>query len=363
MGQASRPLNLSVDTSAAVALITESCNPTLIIDAIDLAGAAAAVNLAKVASMRVDHAAQDHLAPLQELGFLGTMPGEAGLRADMVLWIGATSHFIETDEAARRLLFDQDNLSESKKTPRRHFCIAAPAQSPSENRIKQIPIGDRPLLDTLGLLRARVKAHPTSIETSTQDDIDAVVAELKSAKYGVAVFAAGHLSFLEQTNLMGLIDDLSSETRWTLLPLDQPVGQAELARMTLALTGLITPLAFLGDRARHDAYLYSAEQSIARGETDLVIWLSSSTTAIPPRFLGAPNTIAITAHDTAPSGADTHIRIGIPGVDHPAILEPAELACAVAITPSQTNSAHPPTAADVLYAIAEHATTQPEVAA
>lgn len=362
MGHASRPLHLSIDSSAAVDLITESRNPTLIIDAIDLAGAAAAVNLAKVANMRLDHAAQEHLTPLQELGFLGTMPGEAGLRADMVLWIGATSHLIETDEAARRLLFDQNNLSESKKTPRKHLCIAAPGQSPAESRIKQIPLGDRPVLDTLGLLRARVKAQPTALDTSTQDDIDGVVAELKSAKYGVAVFAAGRLSFLEQTNLMALIDDLSSETRWTLLPMDQPVGQAELARMTLALTGLITPLAFLNGRARHDGYFYGAEQSIARGETDLVIWLSSSTSAIPTQFLGAPNTIAITAHDTAPSGVDTHIRIGIPGVDHSAILEPAELACAVAITPSQTNSAHP-TAADVLYAIAEHATTKPEVAA
>ncbi len=362
MGQSSKPSHISIDASGALALITECHNPTLVIDAVDVAGAVAAVNLAKAANIRLDHAVPSHLAPLQEVGFISTMPGEALERSDVVLWVGPATEALKTDETARRLLDDKISVGDNANQKRKHLCLTASSEHPLDDRITTLNFGDRPLIETLGLLRARVNGRPIAVNEDAITQIGAAIEALKSAKYGVAVFCAGKLSFLEQTNLMGLVDDLSSETRWSLLPTNLPPGQAELSRITLALTGLTVPLAFHKGRAQHDAYLHGISETLARGETDLIIWVSSSQRAIPPYLLSRAKTIAITAHNTTPANVAAHVRIGIAGVDHAAVLEAPELGSLVSVTPIEANSNHPP-AAEVLNTLSAHFDVNAKVSA
>ncbi|MGH1418122.1 MAG: hypothetical protein ACRBCJ_04620 [Hyphomicrobiaceae bacterium] len=352
MGQITRHDQSSFGTADAADLIANSCNPTLVIDAIDMAGARAAIELAKAAGLKLDHAESAHFAPMQEIGFITTMPGEAVERGDMILWVGSTGDLLKTDETARRLFNNPISVGANAGKKRKQLTIAPHGNHPPDHDdITVLDLGDRPLIETLSMLRARANGRPIAVDGEIQKQIDNAVETLKSAHYGIVAFCAGELSFLEQSHLMGLVDDLSAETRWSLLPLKLAPGQSELTRMTLALTGLVVPLSFHQGRAQHDAKLYGVYETLARGETDLIIWVSASQRTLPRELSNAGKVITITTSTTPPTGVTAHIQIGAAGIDHDGILEAPELGSLVCVSPVKEIS-DLPTAADALGALA-----------
>ena len=103
----------------------------------------------------------------------------------------------------------------------------------------------------------------------------------------------GALSDLEGHALLGLLDDLSLNTRWNGLPLAIPAGQNELQRMSSSLTGVPAPLAFGGNKPRHDRWQHGARNIIKRGDCDAVLWLSSSAKQVPDWLSNVNNIYAI----------------------------------------------------------------------
>lgn len=326
--------------------ITNSSNPLLIVDAIDLSGAAAAVELARAASLTLDTAHPTALGPLQEVGYIGTSPTEAHVRGDHLLWVGPFDEAAATDEAVRRLL-------SADKTHTR-LGAAEPAFATAD--MTEIALGNRTAADTLGLLRARVGGKPVALDAEQISALDAHVAALKAAKFGVAVFAGAALSDLEQIQLMGLIEDLSAEGRWTLLMVGAQPGQSELNRMALGLTGRPTPLSFRGGRGYYDPSLYAAAPMIEDRTADLIIYVSASDAAPPSALLSCAPTIAITAGESAVPRAAAQVSVGVPGVDYAAILEPSELGAFTSLGPDAPSDrdAAMRTVADVLTSLTHH---------
>lgn len=323
---------VQADVVGAIAAgLANARNPLIVVDAIDLAGAAEAVSLTRTAGGTIDHSSPENISLLQEHGWLGTTPGEAVLRADAVLLVGPLPEQIATDEALRRLC-DSD-----KQRTFRYVGSEAPPNAIANLVGKGLAGADLGHISLAALVGA-VRAHVTEHAFQTPDDASrAAIAALgdwmKNATYGVAVFATGALSDLEGHALLGLLDDLSLKTRWNGLALAVPAGQNELQRMSASLTGLPAPLAFEAEGPSHDRWRHSARAMIKRGECDTAVWISSSDNPLPEWLTGIPNLYAICARDAALTSVKAQAAIGVAGVDYAAILEPAEIGAFAAIAP------------------------------
>jgi formylmethanofuran dehydrogenase subunit B len=328
------------DLSAAVGAIAKalgsSRQPLIIIDAIDLAGAAAAVELARAAAGVLDHAEPTNVRLMQDQGWIGTTQGEAVLRADAVLLTGPLSPGLANDEAFRKL---------AERPGRTLYYIGPKATAPNLQNLSVIDTGNAPAFETIGVLRALVAGRKVSADAA----LAGYAEKLKSAKYGIAAFSSGALDELTGMALAGLVEDLSVTTRWTALPLGTSAGQSELIRMSLALTRLPPPLSFAKSIAQHDPWLYGASNILKRGESDVVVWVAASERPVPDWVSKAPRIAVISSHRQPLRGAGVQIETGVAGVDHAAIIEPAELGAFAALTPAKQSSR--PSAASVLRAI------------
>lgn len=77
-------------------MLGASRNPLILVDAIDLAGAVTAVELARAAEATLDHAEPSNVRLMQDQGWLATTPGEAVLRGDTILFVGPLSPRLPT---------------------------------------------------------------------------------------------------------------------------------------------------------------------------------------------------------------------------------------------------------------------------
>jgi len=336
-------------TEAAGRLRAARC-PLIVVDAVDLAAAAQCVALARAAGARLDHAQPSSLAPMQEQGSHLTSHGEATLRADHVLLVGPFAKAGRDDEGLARLLRPGEG---------RAFTHIGPAGSlPPTNglEIASFDVPERDLHAAIGCLSALAANQLVSPSAPASNWAADVVSAMRSAAYGVATFAVGQIDTHSQHALMRLVDTLAAQTRWAMLPLAVPDGQGELTRMCQALTGLPPPLVFSPKRPRHDPVLGGARGVAGRGEADVGVWICASRKP-PPDWLLATcrELISITAE---PGTSDTdvlHIEVGIPGVDHPAIVEPSELGTFVAMSPVRESARA--AAASVLCAIVDQMTS------
>ena len=327
---------------AAVAAIAKSLgssrHPLILVDAIDLAGAAGAVELARAAGAILDHAEPTNVRLMQDQGWLGTTPGEASLRADTLLFVGPLADLLEHDEAFRRLT--------QPRNGRVFFYLGPQATAPDLPELIVIDTGNTPAFETIGVLRALVAGRNTAAPAPA---LVKAAEAFKGSKYGVAAFSSGALDELTGVALAGLVEELSATTRWTALPLGMAAGQGELVRMSLALTRLPPPVSFRTSVPSHDAWLSGSHNVLKRGESDLVLWVASSERPLPDGLSRAARVVVVSAHRQPLRGAGIQIETGVAGVDHAAIIEPPELGAFAALNPAKQSSR--PSIASVLRAI------------
>lgn len=328
--------DLAAASGAIAKLLGSSRHPLIVIDAIDLAGAAAAVDLARSAAGVLDHAEPTNVRLMQDQGWIGTTQGEAVLRADVVLLTGPLNPALPHDEAFRKL---------TERPGRALYYIGPKATAPSLPNLTLIDTGNTPAYETIGLLRALIAGRPADADAALAGHAE----KLKAAKYGIAAFSSGALDEMTGFALAGLVEELSVTTRWTALPLATSAGQSELIRMCLGLTRLPPPLSFAKAIAQHDPWLYGAANILKRGEADVVVWVAASERPVPDWIAKAPRLAVVSSHRQPLRGVGVQIETGVPGVDHAAILEPPELGAFAALTPATQSTR--PSAASILRAI------------
>ena len=196
---------------------------------------------------------------------------------------------------------------------------------------------DLPVL--LAALRARVAGRPVSASAVPMRTFDALAADLRAARFGVAVWSAVHFDALSVQMLCGLVDDLNAGARFSGLPLAPPDNAAGVLETCGWTTGYPMRTGFGRPQAEHDPWRCDATRLVESGEADCALWISAYRDAAPPWRRAVPM-IALTGADARPP-ARVHIAVGCPGIDHDAVQHLAAtgtLAPAAATKPSDALS-------------------------
>ena len=286
----------------------------------DIAGARAAITLARRIGAIVDHMHSDavlrDLDVMRSSGMLMTTPTEAHVRGDTLLLIGPGLGGGWRELPPQLFAAPQRGEGGSAPVERRIFCIC-PASNwpvPATARVVKGRQGEIPTY--LAALRARLADRPNGKTRGASSNLDQVASALKPARFGVAIWSAVAIDAPTIEMLCGLLNDLNAATRFSGLPLpaaDNAIGVTETCAW---MTGLPVRTGFARAFPEHDPWLFNSHRVVSEGEADCLLWISAYRAGALP-WRNAPPTIALTARDANfDRPPRVHIAVGCPGVDH-----------------------------------------------
>lgn len=285
----------------------------------DIAGARVAIRLAARLRGVIDHSASDMLLKgirtLQDVGAMFTTPVEAYRRADVLLAIGPGAfQASRIDDAALLSIGGLESL--------RELIWLCPGDGVSEIGMTQVAlrIGEDPreLTSLIGLMRARIKGR-RSATTAYDSDLETAVARLKGARYGIAIFDPADLDSLAIENVNGLVRALNATTRFTTLRRPGPDNVNGVNEVTTWLTGHPVRLGFGRGFPEYDPWRFDANRLVASGEVDMALWISTIHPTFPS-WSGKIPMVALVGPGSGQIGSDVTIEVGIPAIDHDAVL-------------------------------------------
>jgi formylmethanofuran dehydrogenase subunit B len=351
------PVSLDAAAAGAALLLARSRQPLIAGLGADIDGARAAIALAERVGGVIEHAHSAALLRdldcLRETGIMLTTPGEARVRADVVLLVG--DGLTEAWPSLTERLLAPPARPEGVDVKRRIIWLAPAIGARIGGFEGDIEIWRAERGATLALnlaaLRARVKNRPVANRRGARSGLplavlDALSATLKGARFGVAVWTAESLGALEIEMLHGLVRDLNDTTRFSTLPLPAPDNGAGVLAACGWTTGFPMRTGFGAGVPIHDPWRFDAERLVASGETDCVLWISALG-AVPPTWRRAVNLIALCERTTQfAEEPNVRITVGRPGVDHDAIMYSSDVGTLVAATASARSGA--PSVAEAL---------------
>jgi formylmethanofuran dehydrogenase subunit B len=344
------PASLDEAAAAAAQYLARSRQPLIAGLGADIAGARAAIALAEQVGGVIDHrhsaALLRDLDCLRESGVMLTTPGEARVRADVVLLVG--DGLTEAWPHLNARLLTPPAKPEGVDVKRRIIWLAPAIGARIGGFEGDIEIwrAERgaTLAVNLAALRARVKNRPIAHRRDARSGLplatlDALAAVLRGARFGVAVWTAESLGALEIEMLHGLVRDLNETTRFSTLPLAAPDNGAGILAACGWMTGFPMRTGFGVGVPVHDPWRFDAERLVASGETDCVLWISALGAA-PPAWRSGVKVIALCERTTQFAQApDVRIMVGRPGVDHDAVLHSSDVGTLVAVTAAARSGA------------------------
>lgn len=282
----------------------------------DVAGARAAVALARKIGGVVDHmhstALFGNLDVMRESGMMITTPNEAHLRADFLLLVGPG--LVETWPEITMRLFERPG-----ENTKRRIVWLCPGRSVAEiaARWRMDVIGEDPadLPVMLAMLRARCAGHPVESAAPHLEKIDTLASELALARFGVAVWSAAH-DALTIEMLCGLVKDLNAATRFSSLPLSPPDNAAAVQQVSGWMSGFPLRTSFARGFPEHDPWRFDAVRLADSGEVDCAMWISAYRPVMPPWKRDLPTIILANEADRR---AAVTIAVGKPGDDHDSV--------------------------------------------
>lgn len=326
------PASLDEAAAEAARLIMASGQPLFAGLGTDVDGARHAVALAERVGGVVEHM---HSAPmlrdldsLRETGVMLTTPGEARVRADVVVLVG--EGLDEAWPGLNERLLSVPARPDGADIQRRIVVLARDAPSKRPGPVETVVFGrGAGFAADLAALRARVKRRP---RTAAPSQHDAIAELLREAKFGVAIWSAADLDALEIEMVNGLVRDLNESTRFSSLPLAAGGNGAGALAVCGWMTGFPMRTGFGSGAPVHDPWRYDAERLVRAGEADCVVWISAFG-APPPEW--ARGSIAVALCDGGARPAETPnvlIEVGRPGVDHDGVLHSSDTGTLVAVS-------------------------------
>ena len=352
------PASLEDAAAAAAQLLARSGQPIIAGLGADVAGARAAIALAERVGGVIEHAHSTALMRdldcLRETGVMLTTPGEARVRADIVLLVG--DGLLETWPPLVERLLGLPAKPDGAEVARRIVWLAPTAEATLAGfcgDVEVIAAGlGVTLAANLAALRARVKGRPVAGAGIPLPTLDAAAAGLTGARFGVAVWTAAHLGALELEMLNGLVRDLNETTRFSTLPLAAPDNGVGVLATCGWMTGFPMRTGFGSGFPIHDPWRFDADRLIAAGETDCALWISALG-APQPAWGAAMNVIALCGRATRfVEEPKVRIAVGRPGVDHDGVMHSPDAGALVITTASAPSAA--PSVAQALARIASH---------
>jgi len=320
----------------AAKLLRQSRLPVIAGLGTDVAGARAAIALARQAGGVIDHmhsaALLRDLAVMREGGMMITTPNEARLRADLLVLVGPglTEAW---PELPQRLL--------ANPADRRRLIWLCPGETAMKAGAEIKIVGEDPadLPVLLAALRARCAGRPAGKAPIDARALAELAADLPKARFGVAVWSAAEHDELTLAMLCGLVKDLNATTRFTGLPLAPLDNAAAVQQASGWLTGFPLRTGFGRGYPEHDPWRFDAARLVESGEADCALWISSFR-AMPPAWSRDVPTIALTpAQDGFRRPPEVAIAIGRPGIDHDAVEYLAATGTLAAVSAGKTSNA------------------------
>ena len=343
------PVTLEAAAIEAARLLRASRMPVIAGLGTDVAGARAAIALARQVRGAVDHmhaaALLRDLDVMRESGMMTTTPNEARLRADLLLLVGP--------ELVRAWPELRSRLLEPPKDKQRRIVWLCGGR---EAETAGVPVerigGDAAELPALlASLRAQCAGRPAGKTTLPAATISALADALAKVKFGVAVWSAAKLDPLTIEMLCGLVKDLNATTRFSGLPLAPADNAAAVQQVTGWLTGFPPRTGFGRGYAEHDPWLFDATRLVESGEADCAVWISALSATAPAWRRDVP--MIVLAHDEGLRGkAQVGFAVGRPGIDHDSVAHLAATGTLAAVTAAQATGAI--SVADALGQIAAH---------
>jgi formylmethanofuran dehydrogenase subunit B len=324
---AGRPATLEAAARAAADLLRSARAPVIAGLGTDVAGARAAGRLADRCGGILDHmnaaAMLRNVMVMQDSGWITTTLSEVRNRADLLIVVGGdlVSRFPRFFE---RCIANEDTLFGGGRRCEVIFLgVAVPAGLRLPGRVRSIGCEVSRLGEALALLRALVAGRPVSSDGAAGVPLatwQALAERMRSARYGVVAWAAADFDFphaeLTLQALCELTRDLNRETRFAGLPLGGSDGDITSDSVHLWQTGFGSRTSFGTGVPSQDLHRNGTAGLLERGETDLLLWISSFNeerippeAAVPLIVLGRPGMRL--AEPPA-----VFIPVGTPGVDH-----------------------------------------------
>ena len=320
---AGRESSLDEAIAAAAALLRASRCAVVAGLGTDVAGAEAAIELARLVGGAFDHmhgaAMLADLDVMREGGWLVTSGSLARAFADVLVFVGpglgaAWAYLLGGDGPEAPPPLNPDRPRQViRLCPGREGASAVPAGQTIASRPADLPV-------VLAALRARVAGRPVGGLKRLDQQLAGLAGTLRGAQYGVAVWSAAALDPLAIEMLCGLVDDLNATTRFAGLPWAAADNAAGVAQAAAWRTGFPLRVGFGRGAPEHDPWRFDAARMVEAGEADAAVWIAACSPAAPPWRRPVP-TVALVAEGTrfaAPPAVA--ITVGRPGVDHDAML-------------------------------------------
>jgi formylmethanofuran dehydrogenase subunit B len=303
--------------SEAARLLAASRFPLIAGLGTDIAGARATIALAARIGAVIDHMHGDALLRsldvLRSAHLMSTTPAELRMRADCVLLVGSG---VSQALGKLRVLLGSDTAKRSVIWLCPDRDARESAKGAQINTVGRNPV-DLPVV--LAMLRARIAGRRTGKGPVADKAIDNAAAQLKAARYGVAIWSVQNLDALATEMLQGIVADLNATTRFTSLPLEPPDNATGVLQACGWMIGYPMRTSFARQAPQHDPWMFDTARLVQAGEVDCALWISSYGSAAPEWTKAVP-TIVLTGPDARPGWpVRVAIEVARPGIDHDAV--------------------------------------------
>ncbi|MBH0239634.1 molybdopterin-binding domain-containing protein [Methylobrevis albus] len=332
----------------AVGLLAKARLPLISGLGADVDAVRAALLLAQKTGAAVDHAAAAHIAVelrvTADAGHMATTSAEARNRADTVVFAGPGAIDFADDSG----LFATAETPYDWRGDRTVLCLGTGGRVPSSvAAVAATHLVGGPLAGRLGALKAIVAGRTVA---GADAALTAAAETLKAARFGVVVVDPADLDRFGFELLHALVKDLNDTTRFTTLPVPASHQGRGANLVSTWTTGGRLRVGFGRGYPEQDDWQFDGTRLAAAGEADVLVWVGPLGPGLPDYATNLP-TIALVPPGSGATDSADHvvIEVGVPGVDHGAVLADT-VVDGFSFVPASAPSALP-TAAAILAAI------------
>jgi formylmethanofuran dehydrogenase subunit B len=261
----------------------------------------------------------------QDGGWMTTTLSEVRNRADLIVLAG-------TDASRYPRFFERclAPVSQFGELTRKVVVLGGPELSvPAMDgvTVSSIPIGADRLGELFAAMRVRLAGTAlgaTEVAGVSIEQIDALLADMRAARYGVLAWNAAELDFphadLSIQSAVNLVKDLNQATRWSGLPLGGNDGDTSAAQTCTWQTGYPLRIAYEAAGPHYEPLLFDTARLLKTKEVDALIWISAFDPERTPPAADCPTVVLGRADMQFERSPDIFIPVAVPGVQHAGFL-------------------------------------------
>ncbi len=325
-----KDVSLDDAIDAVCKILKKSHTPLIAGLGTDVSGMRSVMELADKTGAILDHMHGNGLIRntlvLQDLGWIMTTMAEIKNRADLVIFAGTdATNFPRFYE---RVIWNEESMFKSKKDDRQIVYIGDKLNSKSGIN----PNGKRPIVlnckteeigEIVSSLHAMVAGSTLDVKEVAGvkiETLQTLAEKMKSAKYGVIVWAPGELNIphaeLTIQNFCEIVKYLTRVTRFAGFSLGGNDGGMTANNVCAWQSGYPLRVNFNKGYPDYDAHRYSTQKVLKNKEVDSLLWISSFESNVNSPRASIP-TIVMGKPDTKLNfKPDVFIPVSTPGVDH-----------------------------------------------